>query len=88
MPAEFGPWQAIYDAFARWRDAGMLAALVDATIAEAGRRGQADLSLVSLDSTSVRAHQDATGMQVYRLLVIDRVPSACHILMMHAIAAA
>lgn len=64
MPGEFGPWQTVYDAFARWRDAGVFAGLMDAMIAEAARRGQADLSLVSVDSTSVRAHQDAAGMRV------------------------
>ncbi len=64
MPAEFGPWQTLYDAFARWREAGVCAALMDAMIAEAARRGQADLSLVSVDSTSVRAHQDAAGMRL------------------------
>lgn len=64
LPAEFGPWQSVYDAFARWRDAGVFSALHEAVIAEAARRGQADLSLVSVDSTSVRAHQDAAGMRV------------------------
>lgn len=64
MPGEFGPWQTVYDAFARWRDAGVFAGLMDAMIAEAARRGQADLSLVSVDSTSVRAHQDAAGMRM------------------------
>lgn len=64
MPGEFGPWQTVYDAFARWRDAGVFAELMAAVTAEAARRGQADLSLVSVDSTSVRAHHDAAGMRV------------------------
>ena len=64
LPAGFGPWQSTYDAFARWRDAGVFTAPHQAVIAEAARRGQADLSLVSVDSTSVRAHQDAAGMRV------------------------
>lgn len=64
LPAQFGPWQSTYDAFARWRDAGVFTALHEAVIAEAARRGQVDLSLVSVDSTSVRAHQDAAGMRV------------------------
>ena len=64
MPAEFGRWQTVYDAFARWREAGVFADLMDAMIAEAARRGQADLSLVSVDSTSVRAHQEAAGMRM------------------------
>lgn len=64
MPAEFGAWQTVYDRFAQWRDAGVFAALMEAMIAEAARRGQADLSLVSVDSTVARAHHDATGMVV------------------------
>jgi len=64
MPAEFGRWQTVYDAFARWRDAGVFAALMDGMIAEAAGRGQVDLSLVSVDSTVARAHHDAAGMVV------------------------
>ena len=64
MPEEFGRWQTVYDAFARWRDAGVFAALMDGMIAEAAARGQADLSLVSVDSTVARAHHDAAGMTV------------------------
>lgn len=37
---------------------------MDAMIAEAARRGQTDLSLVSVDSTSVRAHYNAAGMRM------------------------
>jgi transposase len=40
MPAEFGRWQTVCDAFARWRGAGVFTALMDAMIAEAARRGQ------------------------------------------------
>ena len=64
MPAEFGRWQTVYDAFARWRNAGVFAALMDGMIAEAAARGQVDLSLVSVDSTVARAHHDAAGMVV------------------------
>ena len=64
MPAEFGPWQTVYDAFARWREAGVFAALMDGRIAEAAVRGQVDLSLFSVDSTMTRANHDAAGMAV------------------------
>lgn len=64
MPGEFGPWQTVYDAFARWREAGVFAALMNGMITEAAARGQADLSLVSVDSTVARAHHDAAGMVV------------------------
>ncbi|MGK5451553.1 hypothetical protein ACSNOE_29800, partial [Streptomyces radiopugnans] len=59
-----GPWSTVYDRFRQWRDAGVFQALMDAAIAEAARRGQVDLSLVSIDSTTARAHHDAAGMRV------------------------
>ncbi|OKJ26678.1 transposase [Streptomyces sp. CB01580] len=64
MPSEFGVWQTVYNRFLQWRDAGVFEALMDGMIAEAARRGQTDLSLVSVDSTVARAHQDAAGMRV------------------------
>lgn len=64
MPAEFGAWQTVYDRFCQWRDAGVFQALMDGMITEAARRGQVDLSLVSVDSTVARAHHDAAGMRV------------------------
>ncbi|SCF28946.1 Putative transposase of IS4/5 family [Micromonospora purpureochromogenes] len=64
MPTEFGAWQTVYDRFTQWRDAGVFAALMEGMIAEAARRDQADLSLVSVDSTVARAHHDAAGMVV------------------------
>jgi hypothetical protein len=64
MPEEFGAWQTVYDRFAQWRDIGVFAALMEGMIAEAARRGQADMSLVSVDSTVARAHHDAAGMVV------------------------
>lgn len=64
MPAEFGAWQTVYDRFTKWRDAGVFAALMDGMIAEAAARGHVDLSLVSVDSTTARAHHDAAGMRI------------------------
>jgi transposase len=64
VPEAFGSWSTVYDRFAQWRDAGVFAAMMEAVIAEAARRGQADLSLVSVDSTTARAHHDAAGMVV------------------------
>ncbi|AGJ59395.1 hypothetical protein F750_6971 [Streptomyces sp. PAMC 26508] len=64
MPPEFGAWQTVYNRFVQWRDLGVFQALMDGMIAEAARRGQVDLSLVSVDSTVARAHHDAAGMRV------------------------
>ena len=64
VPEAFGSWSTVKDRFTQLRDAGVFAAVMEAVIAEAARRGQADLSLVSVDSTTARAHHDAAGMAV------------------------
>lgn len=64
MPGEFGPWPTVYGRFRVWRDAGIFTVLLEGMIAEAARQEQADLSLVSVDSTTVRAHHDAAGMRI------------------------
>ena len=64
MPERFGAWQTVYNRFMRWRDAGIFQALLEEVIAEAARRDEIDISLVSVDSTTTRAHHDATGMRV------------------------
>lgn len=43
---------------------GVFTALLEGLIAEVARRGRTDLSLVSVDSTTVRAHHAATGKLV------------------------
>lgn len=42
----------------------MFEALLEGLIAEAAKRGEVDLSLVSIDSTTARAHHDAAGMHL------------------------
>jgi transposase len=64
MPERFGAWQTVYNRFMRWRDAGVFQALLEEAIAEAARRDEIDMSLVSVDSTTTRAHHDAAGMRV------------------------
>ncbi|GAA3378618.1 hypothetical protein GCM10020367_58860 [Streptomyces sannanensis] len=64
MPAEFGAWSTVHNRFRQWRDAGVFEALLGGLIAEAAKRGEVDLSLVSVDSTTVRAHHDAAGMHL------------------------
>lgn len=64
MPERFGAWQTVYNRFMRWRDAGVFQALLEEAIAEAARRDEIDMSLVSVDSTITRAHHDAVGMRV------------------------
>lgn len=64
MPSEFGPWPTVYGRFRVWRDAGVFEAVLKGLVAEAAKRGEVDLSLVSVDSTTVRAHHDAAGMHL------------------------
>ncbi|ALO91324.1 transposase [Streptomyces hygroscopicus subsp. limoneus] len=64
MPTEFGAWQTVHNRFRRWRDVRVFEALLEGLIAEAAKRGEVDLSLVSADSTTARAHHDAAGMQL------------------------
>ncbi|MGW5932380.1 IS5 family transposase [Streptomyces anulatus] len=64
MPAEFGAWPTVHNRSRQWRDAGAFEALLEGLIAEAAKRGGVDLSLVSVDSTTVRAHHDAAGMHL------------------------
>jgi transposase len=64
MPQEFGTWSTVSNRFRQWRDAGVFEALLEGLIAEAAKRGEVDLSLVSVDSTTARAHHDAAGMHL------------------------
>ncbi|GAA4885573.1 hypothetical protein GCM10023235_78320 [Kitasatospora terrestris] len=64
MPSEFGAWSTVHNRFRQWRDAGVFEALLEGAVAEAAKRGEVDLSLVSVDSTTVRAHHDAAGMHL------------------------
>jgi transposase len=64
MPQEFGAWSTVHNRFRQWRDAGVFETLLEGLIAEAAKRGEVDLSLVSVDSTTARAHHDAAGMHL------------------------
>ncbi|ABW12841.1 IS1647-like transposase [Parafrankia sp. EAN1pec] len=64
MPAEFGAWPTVHNRFRQWRDAGVFEALLEGMVAEAAKRGEVDLSLVSVDSTTAQAHHDAAGMHL------------------------
>ncbi|KAB8182995.1 IS5 family transposase [Nonomuraea phyllanthi] len=62
LPVEYGPWSTAYDRFRSWALNGVFERLMQAMIAEAAARGQVDLDLVSVDSTTARAHHHAAGM--------------------------
>lgn len=64
MPQEFGAWPTVHNRFRQWRDASVFEVLLEGLIAEAVKQGEVDLSLVSIDSTTARAHHDAAGMHL------------------------
>ncbi|MFD8395485.1 transposase [Streptomyces sp. NPDC059680] len=64
MPQQYGSWSTVYGRFHLWAGARVFQALMAAVIAEAAARGQAELGLVSVDSTSARAHHHAAGMML------------------------
>ncbi|TLQ43418.1 IS5 family transposase [Streptomyces marianii] len=64
MPTEFGAWSTVHNRFRQWRDSGVFEAIMEGLVTEAAKRGEVDLSLVSIDSTTARAHHDAAGMHM------------------------
>src|SRR5689334_23433952 len=60
VPERYGPWQTCYDRFVRWRRDGTwdrLLSILQRMVNAAGAIAWA----VSIDATSVRAHQHAAG---------------------------
>lgn len=60
VPAEYAPWQTLYWLFRRWQRDGTWQAVLTALQAHADAAGRVRWD-VSVDSTSVRAHQHAAG---------------------------
>ncbi|MFF5117345.1 transposase [Dactylosporangium aurantiacum] len=60
VPAEYAPWQTLYWLFRRWQRDGTWQAVLTALQAHADTAGRVRWD-VSVDSTSVRAHQHAAG---------------------------
>ncbi|MEU9945287.1 IS5 family transposase [Streptomyces lavendulae] len=61
LPNRFGSWKTAYERHRRWSADGTWDRTVQAVQAGADARGQIDWSMVSVDSTSCRAHQHAAG---------------------------
>ncbi|MGA6161001.1 IS5 family transposase [Stenotrophomonas sp. NPDC087984] len=61
LPARFGPWKTAYERHRRWSADGTWDKIFAAVLADADAEGRIDWSMVSVDSTSCRAHQHAAG---------------------------
>lgn len=61
LPSEFGPWQSVWERHKRWSVDGTYTAMFAAVRETAGVEDEDLLELISVDSTSVRAHQHAAG---------------------------
>ena len=55
LPERYGQWKTVYSRFRKWRDDGTFQRIFQALSADA------DMENLSLDSTSVKAHQHSAG---------------------------
>jgi transposase len=60
LPDRYGPWQTCYDRFVRWRRDGTWDRLLAHAQTKSDAVGELEW-VVSVDSSSVRAHQHAAG---------------------------
>ncbi len=61
LPERFGPWQTVYDHFARWRREGVFARIIEALQVKLDERGLIDWELWCVDGANVRAARAAAG---------------------------
>jgi len=60
-PRAFGPWNKIYDTFHRWQKVRLIDAIVERLQLRLNEEGKIDFDQWCLDSSNVRASQDAAG---------------------------
>ena len=61
LPTRFGKWKTVHDRHRRWSADGTWDRILRAVQADADAEGRVDWTMVSVDSTSCRAHQHAAG---------------------------
>jgi transposase len=65
LPEQFGAWQSVWERHRRWSEDGTYSALF-AAVRERAVDDEAEAAgLMSIDSTSVRAHQHAAGARFH-----------------------
>ena len=65
VPAVFGPWQSLWDRHRRWSQDGTYGRMFAAARAMTAVDDTDVVALLSIDSTSVRAHQHAAGARFH-----------------------
>ena len=61
VPAEFGPWQSVYDRFRSWTRRGVWDRILRRLQARMMNSDEIDWELFAVDGTVIRAHQSAAG---------------------------
>lgn len=61
LPDRYGNWQTVYSRFRRWQQAGVWEQVLIEFQTEAAHDGTLDGSLVLIDGSTIRAHQQAAG---------------------------
>jgi transposase len=65
LPERFGPCQTVYSRFNKWRQEGRWQRLFEQVQTEAEQQGQIDGDVHFVDSSIVRAHQNAACIQAW-----------------------
>ncbi|WP_353051392.1 IS5 family transposase [Streptomyces sp. RTGN2] len=79
LPSRFGKWKAVHDRHRRWSAGGTWGRILRAVQTDADAEGRIDWSMVSVDSTTCRAHQHAAGATTRAPKVPgQRGQPACH----------
>jgi transposase len=75
-PERYGPWQTLYERFARWTDDGTWDRVRRALLAEMQRQHRLDWSLCCVDGSSVRALTAAAGARTTNAAAARAHPAA------------
>src|SRR3954464_12223567 len=61
LPERYGPWQTVYDRFAKLRQSGLLDRIIERLQLRLNEAGLLDPDLFCIDGTNVRAARAAAG---------------------------
>src|SRR5437660_8532220 len=61
VPERYGPWQTVYDRFAKMRQSGLLERVIERLQLRLNEAGSIDAELFCIDGTNTRASRAAAG---------------------------